>query len=336
MGCRYDQLSLDDRCAIAGLHAEGRTIRQIAADLDRAPSTIARELKRNAGRQVGYRPAYAEEQARARRWTGSRLERDEALRASVLAGLARGWSPEQVCGFLARRHGRPMISPETIYRFVQAQIDRHTDYSWRHYLPRSKSKRGRGGRRGGSPVLHIQDRVPIAERPAGARDRSAPGHWEADLILFARYGQAILALHERASRILLAVQTPGKAAAPVANAIAALLAPLPRQMRQTITFDNGTEFARHHELNALSIATFFCDPHAPWQKGGIENAIGRMRKTLPRKTDLAALPHEELTERLRAYNNTPRKCLDWTTPAERFCQHLLHFKRESTCPPSRA
>jgi len=336
MGRLYDQLSLDDRCAIASLHAQGRSIRQIAADLDRAPSTIARELKRNAGRQIGYKPAYAEEQAKARRWSGSRLERQKPLRDSVLAGLARGWSPEQVCGSLARRHGRRLISPETIYRFIQAQIDRHTDYTWRHYLPRAKSKRGRRGRRGGSPALHIQDRVPIAKRPAAAQDRSTPGHWEADLILFARYGQAILALHERASRILLAVQTPGKAASPVAKAIAELLAPLPPPMRQTVTFDNGTEFARHHELNALAIETFFCDPHAPWQKGGIENAIGRMRKALPRKTDLAALPQDHLADRLRAYNNTPRKCLDWTTPAERFCQLLLHFKRESTSSPARA
>src|SRR3954470_7281969 len=97
----------------------------------------------------------------------------------------------------------------------------------RHYLPRAKSKRGRRGRRGGSPALHIQDRVPKAKRPAAAQDRSTQGHWEAGLILFARYGQAILALHERASRILLAVQTPGKAASPVAKAIAELLAPLP-------------------------------------------------------------------------------------------------------------
>src|SRR3954470_21921805 len=129
MGRLYDQLSLDDRCAIASLHAQGRSIRQIAADLDRAPSTIARELKRNAGRQIGYKPAYAEEQAKARRWSGSRLERQKPLRDSVLAGLARGWSPEQVCGSLPRRHGPRLISPETIYRFIQAQIDRHTDYT---------------------------------------------------------------------------------------------------------------------------------------------------------------------------------------------------------------
>src|SRR5690606_35117681 len=110
---------------------------------------------------------------------------------------------------------------------------------------------------------------------------------------------------------------------------------LPPAWRQTVTFDNGTEFARHHELHALGLATFFCDTHAPWQKGGVENAIGRLRRTLPRKTDLAALPDDRFTALVQAYNNTPRKCLGYRTPAEVFWDHMLHFKRESTFPPSR-
>lgn len=97
----------------------------------------------------------------------------------------------------------------------------------------------------------------------------------------------------------------------------------------------GTEFARHYDLNAIGIDTYFCDPHAPWQKGGIENAIGRMRRFLPRKTDLASLDDNDFTKLIAAYNATPRKCLDWKTPAEAFSQHLLHFKRESTFPLSR-
>ena len=100
--------------------------------------------------------------------------------------------------------------------------------------------------------------------------------------------------------------------------------------RQTVTFDNGTEFARHHDLHALGLETFFCDTYSPWQKGGIENAIGRLRRTLPRKTDLAALSDERFTRLVQAYNNTPRKCLDYQTPAEVFRNHLLHFKCEST------
>src|SRR5437870_9426244 len=128
---RYDQLSLEDRCTIASLHAQRRSLRQIAAALDRSPSTISRELKRNAGRQVGYKPSYAQQQTRARRWKGSRLERDASLRREVLAGLSRGWSPEQVAGRLARERGRRVISCESIYRFIYAQITRTTDFTWR-------------------------------------------------------------------------------------------------------------------------------------------------------------------------------------------------------------
>jgi IS30 family transposase len=301
--------------------------------MDRSPSSISRELRRNGGKD--YRPTYAEEQARARRWRGSKLDRNAGLREEVLACLSAGFSPEQSCALLERRYGRRLIGPETIYRFVSTQIARHKDYSWRHFLPRGKSRRGYRGRKGGSSALHIEGRVSIAERPAAVADRSQPGHWEADLMLFARYGQAILTLHERASRLLVATKPKGKAARPIAAAIARLLEPLPPSLRRSVTFDNGTEFARHYDLHDLAIATFFCDPYAPWQKGGIENAIGRLRRRIPRKTDLATLSEADLDILIAAYNNTPRKCLAWRTPAEAFIDQLLHFKRDSTSPLSR-
>jgi transposase, IS30 family len=335
MGKKYDQLSLEERCKVAGLHAQGRSIRQIAADLDRSPSTIARELKRNGGRAVGYKPSHAQERTRARRWKGSRLERNPELRKVVLDCLRKGWSPEQTCGRLEREHGRRIISPESIYRFIAAQIARHKDYSWRHFLPRGKAKRGRRGRRGGSSALHIKKRVSIDQRPQAAADRSNPGHWEADLMSFAKYGQTILTLHERSSRLLIAVRSPDKTAARVARTITDILGALPLALRQTITFDNGTEFAHHYELHHIHLQTFFCDPYAPWQKGGVENAIGRMRRSIPRKTDLAFLSDKSIADFVRDYNNTPRKCLDWHSPAELFLSQVLHFKRESTSPPSR-
>jgi IS30 family transposase len=334
MGRQYRQLSLEDRCEIARLQADGRSIRQIAAALDRPPSTISREIRRNRGRQVGYKPSYAQEQTKARRWTGSRLEREPALRQAVLKRLARGWSPEQAAGRLARESGHKVISYESIYRFIYAQIGRHKDYSWRRYLPRGKSKRGFRGRRGGSSASFIEGRVSLSERPGAAADRSHPGHWEADLMLFSKYGQAVLTLHDRHSRLLLATRPPNKAAEPIARHLLALLRPLPERLRQTVTFDNGTEFARHRALHGLGIKTFFCDRYAPWQKGGIENAIGRMRRFIPRKTDLALLPAKRFNALIAAYNNTPRKCLDFKTPAETFAQ-VLHFECESTSPLSR-
>jgi IS30 family transposase len=330
MGRKYAQIGLEERCEIARLRTEGKSIRQIAAALDRAPSTVAREMRRNGSRQSGYRPGYAEEQSRARRWTGSKLDRDEALRKMVLGALAWGWSPEQIAGRLAREQGRGVVSYETIYRFIYAQIKRTDDFSWRHLLPRGKSKRGWRGHRGGSPASFIAHRRPLSERPESVNDRQTPGHWEADLMQFQRNRQSILTLHERSSRLLIAVRPPCKAAEPIAQAMAEILAPLPPPWRQTVTFDNGTEFAYHYQLHNLNIQTFFCDTYSPWQKGGVENAIGRMRRTLPRKTDLTTLPDRRFVELIQAYNNTPRKCLDFQTPAEVFWNNLLHFKCEST------
>ena len=167
MGRNYKQITLAERCQITQLLAAGFKVREIAAALDRAPSTIARELKRNGSRTKGYEPSYAQQQARARRWNGCRLERDQGLREAVLTRLAQGWSPEQVAGRLAREAGRRVISHESIYRFIYAQIRRNKAYSWRHYLPRAKSKRGYRGRRGGSPASFHQVAAPAVRAPPG-------------------------------------------------------------------------------------------------------------------------------------------------------------------------
>ena len=332
---RYKHFNIEERCEISRLYKEGCSIRQIATNLDRSPSSIARELKRNKGAGGRYQAEYAHQQYRARRWSGSKLDRDSDLREKVLGYLKQGWSPAQVAGRLRRESSQQQVSYEAIYRFIYAQIARHKDYSWRHYLPQGRTKRGRRQRRKSSSALCIQHRRPLHQRPESANDRTVPGHWEADLMLFRTYGQAVLTLHERTSRLLLAVRPPTKAAAPIATSLEEMLAPLPYQLRQTVTFDNGTEFAQHYRLHELGVDTFFCDTYAPWQKGGIENAIGRLRRNLPRKTNLVKLTDDEFNKILWIYNHTPRKCLDFLTPAEVFYEQLLHFKCECTFPPSR-
>ena len=324
----YRQLSIEERCEIARLHEDGQSIQKIAAALDRQPSTISRELKRNSGSRIGYQPSYAQQQAAARRWSGSRLERNDALREDILDRLADGWSPEQISGRKALEAGQPVISHETIYRFIHAQLKRTNDCRWRRYLLRGKLKRGWRNKGGGAP--RFRDRRSIHERPAEAQERTRAGHWEADAMLFSTAGQAVLVAHERYSRITLVVRPPNLKADPTAKALAAILKPVPPKMRQTITFDNGTEFARHYRLTQqLGIDTYFCDTRSPWQKGGIENAIGRLRRTLPRKTNLDAISNDAIDKLVSRYNNTPRKCLGFLTPAETFLQPL-HFKCEST------
>lgn len=232
-----------------------------------------------------------------------------------------GHSPEQIAGRLTRQHGRVIISHESIYRFIYHRSAQQ-DY-WHRLLPRHKLRRGRRGRRGGSPASFIKQRRAIGERPAEAADRTIAGHWEADFMLFARYGQGLLLLHERKTRFSIVRRTPDRTAIPTARTIVRLLAKLPTALRKTVSFDNGTEFAEHHRLHTpLGVQTFFCDPHSPWQKGGIENAIGRLRRSLPRKTDLNAISPLALRRIVERSNNTPRKCLDFKTPAEAFSQIL--------------
>ena len=204
MGTHSHHLTLEDRCDLARLHAAGLSLRHIAATLDRPPSTVAREMKRNHSRTQGYQPRYAEQQARARRWRGAKLARDAPLRTTGLTHLQQEWPPEQVAGRLARDAGQPVLSHETISRFLYAQIARTKTSAWRHSLPRAKATRGRRRTRR-SPAALLAHRSPLVERPAAAADRQTPGHWEADLMLFRTYGQAVLTLHERTSRLLRAV-----------------------------------------------------------------------------------------------------------------------------------
>ena len=138
-------------------------------------------------------------------------------------------------------------------------------------------------------------------------------------MLFTRYGQGLLVAHERQSRFTILDHPPDRKAERTAKRLAALLAPLPPPLRKSVAFDNGTEFALHYRLTEkLAVRTYFCDPHAPWQKGGVENAIGRLRRRLPHKTDLTTLSPRQIACIVKAYNETPRKCLDFKTPAEAF------------------
>lgn len=342
MGTTYSHLSLNERIELYRLRREGQSLRAIAKALGRSAGTISRELARNSDSTKawdgGYDPARAQAlSARRRRWDARfKLARNTHLRSYVHARLVAGWSPEAIAGHLRAHSGQCVISHESIYRFVYYR-SAQKDY-WHRLLPRRKSRRGRLGARGGSPVERIYARIPIAQRPAEVQQRKVAGHWEGDLMLFARYRQAILVTHERNSRLLLANRQPNKAATPVVRQLLRQFAALPKSMRRSVTFDNGTEFAFHHRLNTqLGMATYFCDPHAPWQKGGIENAIGRLRRTLPRKTDLATLSTRKFNNLLAAYNHTPRKCLAFKTPAQVFCEHLnvLHFNRECTFPLAR-
>ena len=204
MGKRYRQIDIRERCEISRLREEGRTICEIAASMGRAKSTISRELRRNGKKKGEYEPVYAERQAVGRRWRGSKLERDDELRELVLTGLRAGLSPEPCSLELLK--GEKVISHGA--SIGSARTDRADEGLRVAELSAAEEVeawiQGTQGRK--SHASFIKLRRSIGERPESAETRDAPGHWEADLMMFSRHGQAVLALHERQSRILLGVR----------------------------------------------------------------------------------------------------------------------------------
>ena len=326
MGETYKQLSGEERVQIYHWHANGKSARWIGAALGRQASTIIREMRRNSKRSKqwrgGYDPIRAQALAlRRRRWDGRfKLARQPELRGLVRDKLAMGWSPEQIAGWLAQNQPTTTISHESIYRFIYHRSNQRDP--WHHLLARRKSFRRRKARYTGCAVLRIKDRVSIHQRPAHIASRAEPGHWESDSILFRRSGQALLVAQERVSRFIF-LGRPSLKTDQTISCLADWLTPLPAGLRRSLTQDNGNEFSHHYLLrDKLGLLTFFCDPSCPWQKGGIENMNGRLRRALPRTTDLSALSLDDLQAIAARYNNTPRKCLGFKTPAEVFSSLL--------------
>jgi IS30 family transposase len=248
-----------------------------------------------------------------------KLEHQPELRKLVFDQLAMERSPEQIAGRLALEQGRPVISHESIYRYIywRAASFKETLYNM---LPRRKSRRGWRGRKGRwrSSKNSIARRVSVHERPPAVNARKSLGHWEADLMQFSKYGQTLV-VHERKSRFTVVLPQDTKAAESVADNLDLFFKQVPRRKRKSVTFDNGSEFSRHYRLTDIhSMKTWFCDTHSPWQKGGVENSIGRLRRFLPRKTNPDTLTSEGLAKLTALINNTPRKCLGFLTPNEAF------------------
>jgi len=180
-----------------------------------------------------------------------------------------------------------------------------------------KKQDGWCGRKGGSSKNFIEARVSVHQRPEAVNNRSRTGHWETDLMQFSEYGQ-VLVVHERRSRFTVLLPQATRKADEVARNLKKFFKTVPRRKRKSVTFDNGTEFSQHFRLRALGMRSWFCDTHSPWQKGGVENSIGRARRFLPRKTNPQTLTPEALAKLTARINNTPRKCLGFKTPNEVF------------------
>jgi IS30 family transposase len=320
---KYGQLSLTERIEIYRLHADGKSLRFIAKALGRNVSTISREIHRNSKARKNWEGGYNPERAQAltkrrhARGRSYKLERQPELRSLVMDQLAMGRSPEQIAGRLTREEGNPVISHESIYRYIYWRKWSFGEAFYR-LLPRKKYSRGWRVKTGGSSKNLIARRVSIDQRPPAVNARRRLGHWEADLMAFSN-NKNVLVVHERKSRFTAIFPQNTKAAESVSKNLRAFFRHIQRHKRQSVTFDNGTEFSRHYELmDTYGMKTWFCDTHSPWQKGSVENAIGRLRRFLPRKTDPTTLTAGQLSTLATLANNTPRKCLGFLTPNEVF------------------
>jgi IS30 family transposase len=325
---KYEQLKAEERVALASMRLLGASMRSIAAQLGRSPSTVSRELRRNSGPEMGYTSDRAMVLHAVRRTAARRprkLEAGSVNWSMVTTLLHWKWSPEQIAATLKRvfpRERERQVSHETIYTAIYAHPKGELRRDLVALLRRRHGKRmprSRGQDRRGQ----IPDMVSIHVRPPEVNERVMPGHWEGDLIKGAGNKSAVGVLVERASRLVLLAKMPDASAESALAAFTLKLRSIAEPMRVSLTYDQGKEMMRHAELAARTgVRVYFCDPHSPWQRPTCENTNGLLRQYMPKGTDLSVYTQEELDAIADSMNTRPRKTLDWDTPMQAFARMM--------------
>src|SRR5579862_6567507 len=310
--------------------ASGSSIREIARHLDRAASTVGREVTRHGGR-----PAYRAHEADDQAWESALrpkkclLALHRRLREVVTSKLILEWSPEQVSGWLKTEYPedeRMRVSHETIYRslFIQARGVLKKELM-DHLRTKRRMRRSRHSRIFKDSRGRIADAISIRERPAEVEDRAVPGHWEGDLLSGSKNSHMVT-LVERHSRFAMLIKVPSKDTAVVVTALSRHIRKLPAALRRSLTWDRGLEMAKHKDYRyATDVQVYFCDPQSPWQRGTNENTNLLLRQYFPRGTDLSGYSQEQLDQVSLLLNQRPRKTLGFETPASK-----LHASVAST------
>ena len=330
-------LTIEDRERILVGITAGNTIRAIAASIDRAPSTVSRELIANMRQQYarkpgspgrprrqpwGYSPHMAQlrADANAARPKRAKLAEHDRLRGEVQDRLEDEHSPEQITARLKvdfPDDPEMRVSHETIYQslYVQGRGALRRDLATRLRTGRTLRK---PHRQPGQRLGRIPNMVNISERPPEVEDRAVPGHWEGDLITGTENKTAIGTLVERMTGYTLLLHLPGNHGADaVQEAMITAISRLPETLKKTLTWDQGIEMRNHAAIAAATeLDIYFCDPHSPWQRATNENTNGLLRQYFPKGTDLSIYAPDYLEHVARKLNNRPRKRLDWQTPAE--------------------
>jgi IS30 family transposase len=309
-------LQIGEREEISRGLAAGLSVRQIARRLERAASTVSREIERNGGR-LCYRARDADARAwrRAQRPQKCLLARRRGLRSWVAEHLRLDWSPRQIAVGLEHafpHDGSMRVSHETIYRSLFVQARNVLKKELLGHLRRGGFMRRPRTNPGQPPV--IVDGVSIHQRPAQVEDRAVPGHWEGDLLMGGASSQ-IATLVERHSRYVMLVKVDGKDTVTVTNALARKVRQLPAELRRSLTWDRGAEMAAHKEFTiATDVQVYFCDPRSPWQRGTNENTNGLLRQYFPKGKDVSHVTQAQLNRVARRLNERPRETLKWLTP----------------------
>ncbi len=322
-------LDLDERIEICIGVFNGDSMRAIARRLGRSAPTICDEVRRNRCPDGQYRPGRAQKRANANRARPrtTKLSANPWLASVVDWLLTCKLSPQQIAGRLRRDFSDDPsmhISHETIYQALYVQGRGELRKELTRYLrtgrqarkPRSKLADGRG---------KLPNMTMIADRPPEVDDRAIPGHWEGDLILGAGNKSAIGTLVERTTRFVILLHLEGDhTAATVAEAMLREIQKLPRHLRRSLTWDQGSEMALHEMIaKEADMSIYFCDPHSPWQRGTNENTNGLLRQYFPKGTDLSIHTQDDLDAAAAELNMRPRMTLGWDTPAERLAPLLL-------------
>lgn len=314
-------LNQQEREQIAFYRRLKLSLRDIAKRLNRNVSVISRELKRNRNRDGLYIPAQAQTAAdrRATRTNKRRLETNEDLHDWVEQKLRSGDSPELIAGRLKECPPKQLrgasISHEQIYEYIYQGDGRFE--GWYHYLIRKHANRRRKQDRKKQAKTLIKERVSIHDRPEIINLRSRFGDWESDLALFRKQTTALSVQYERKAMLTRIHRVANRSAEENEQAIIQTFEAVPPNLAQSLTQDNGLEGTCHTKIrDAFELDTFFCDPYSAWQKGGVENAIGLIRRYLPKNTNLATISDAEIHAIQEKINNRPRKKLNYRTPNE--------------------
>jgi IS30 family transposase len=308
-------LTTEERDAIAQWWHQGAEQQEIASALGRDPATISRELRRN-GTGDGYHAAQAQRESQRRRRERPLVRKmdDPLIHEAVRAGLAQEWAPEQIAGRLQQQHpDNPArrVSPQTIYTWIKR------DASRKHWEARLR-RRGKRPCPRKTPATSC-DSARIADRPEVIEERLRLGDFEGDTVLGPPGTGGLATLVDRKSRFTIIVKVCSKNADHVHEKIKQRLKELDEEHRRSITFDNGTEFARCVRLEKhLGLTLYFADPGCPYQRGTNENTNGLIRQYFPKGTDFRNISHDAVRHVEKSLNHRPRACLGFQTPSEVF------------------